>query len=192
MDTNHKLIFKGPFMYEHMVRVPTTIRVPGALGGIGHRRVADYDWVNVDLTPTLLDLAGADVPECHGQSAKPILTGTGVVRPRPFVIGQYYGKQTWVNPIRMIRTERFKLNVYIDHGEELYDLQNDPRELVNLADDPAHAEAKRQLRADLDRWIAEHDDPFYTLKTTPLKSGGRTGAKRGPKTKESPAVTRIK
>ncbi len=170
MDTNHKLIFKGPFMYEHMVRVPTVIRVPQAMGGVGHKRVTDYDWVNVDLTPTLLDLAEAEVPECHGQSAKPILTGEGSARPRPFVIGQYHGKQTWVNPIRMIRTARFKLNVYIDHGEELYDLENDSQELVNLADDPAHAETKQQLKTDLDRWIVEHDDPFYSLRTTPVKS----------------------
>jgi hypothetical protein len=53
----------------------------------------------------------------------------------------------------------------------LYDLKNDPQELANLADDPAYAETKQQLRADLDRWIVEHDDPFYALKTTPLKSG---------------------
>jgi arylsulfatase A-like enzyme len=158
-------------MYEHMVRVPTTIRVPEAMGGLGHKRVADYDWVNVDLTPTLLDLAGAAVPDCHGQSGKPILLGEDKARPRPFVVGQYYGKQTWVNPIRMIRTARFKLNVYIDYGEELYDLRNDPQELVNLADDPAYAGIKRQLKANLDRWIVEHDDPFYTLQTTPFKSG---------------------
>jgi choline-sulfatase len=169
MDTNHKLIFKGPFMYEHMVRVPTTIRVPEATGGIGHKRIADYDWVNVDLTPTLLDLAGAEVPESHGQSAKAVLTGDDGVRARPFVIGQYYSKQTWANPIRMIRTEKFKLNVYIDHGDELYDLENDPHELSNLADDSAHAKIKRRLKAELDRWIVEHDDPFYTLKTTPLE-----------------------
>ncbi len=179
MDTNHKLIFKGPFMYEHMVRVPTTIRVPDVMGGVGHKRVADYDWVNVDLTPTLLDLAGAEMPESHGQSAKPILTGVGDVQPRPFVIGQYHGKQTWVNPIRMIRTKRFKLNVYIDHGEELYDLNKDPQELMNLADDPAHGETKQQLKADLDRWIAEHDDPFYTLKTTPLKPSERKRIGKG-------------
>jgi arylsulfatase A-like enzyme len=152
-----------------MVRVPTTIRVPAAHGGVGHKRIADYDWVNVDLTPTLLDLAGAEVPESHGQSAKPVLTGEDGIQPRPFVIGQYHGKQTWVNPIRMIRTEQFKLNVYIDHGEELYDLKNDPHELINLADDPAHAATKQRLKADLDRWIVEHDDPFYTLKTTELK-----------------------
>ena len=188
MDTNHKLIFKGPFMYEHMVRVPTTIRVPEAMGGIGHKCVTDYDWVNVDLTPTLLDLAGAEVPECHGQSAKPILTGKGSVRRRPFVIGQYHGKQNWVNPIRMIRTERFKLNVYIDHGEELYDLESDPQELANLADDPAYAETKRQLKADLDRWIVEHNDPFYKLKTTPLESGERKRIKEGRATARRPQL----
>ena len=143
--------------------------LPEAVGGIGHKQVTDYDWVNVDLTPTLLDLAGVTPPECHGQSAMAVLTGKGEPRPRPFVIGQYHGKQKWVNPIRMIRTAKFKLNVYVDHGQELYDLENDPQEIVNLADDPAYADTKRGLKADLDQWIADHNDPFYSLKTTPLQ-----------------------
>jgi N-sulfoglucosamine sulfohydrolase len=42
--------------------------------------------------------------------------------------------------------------------EELYDLENDPDELRNLARDPAHVVALRDLRAKLDRWLAEHPD----------------------------------
>ena len=42
MDTHHKLIFKGPFMYEQMVRIPLIVRMPGALGGGGPRRIADF------------------------------------------------------------------------------------------------------------------------------------------------------
>ncbi len=170
MDTNHRLIFKGPFMYEHMVRVPTMIRVPGAFGGTEHRRVADYDWVHVDLVPTLLDLAGLQPVQCDGVSAGPILTGQSRAPGRRFVIGQYYGKQSWVNPIRMIRTRQYKYNLYIDHGEELYDLEKDPEELVNRAADPEYASIRQSLRADLNAWIQANDDPFYGLKSTPLKT----------------------
>lgn len=64
MDTNHRLIYKGPFMYEHMVRIPLMIRVPEAHGGLAPRQVGDVQSVNVDLAPTILDFARLPVPEC--------------------------------------------------------------------------------------------------------------------------------
>ncbi len=166
MDANHKLIYKGPFMYEHMVRVPLLIRVPGQLGGIRARRIADMDVVNVDVAPTIRELCGLSRVTCDGISLAPLLTGSGTQKKREFVIGQYYSKQKWVNPIRMIRTHDFKFNRYIRHGEELYDLRNDPHELKNLANDPKYANAKADLSRKLDRWIKENNDPFYSLETT--------------------------
>jgi arylsulfatase A-like enzyme len=173
MDTNHKLIFKGPFMYEHMVRIPLIVRVPSAYGGGRPVRVMDYDAVNVDIVPTVLDFAGVPAIPSDGLSLKPVLTGKGPMRKRDFVIGQYYSKQHWVNPIRMIRTADFKYTRYVEHGEELYDLKNDPEEIVNLANDAGYARRKKTLRAELDHWIATNQDPFYSLKSTPL--GARTG-----------------
>lgn len=166
MDTNHRLIFKGPFMYEHMVRIPLLIRVPSGCGGAAPRQVTDYQGVNADLAPTVLDLAGLTPHQCHGQSLKPMLMGTGELRQRDYVVSEYYSKQKWVNPIRMIRTPEFKYNPYILHGEEFYDLKNDPDELVNLAGDSAYAGKKKELKAALDKWIADSDDPFYSLHST--------------------------
>ena len=171
MDTNHRLIFKGPFMYEHMMRVPLMVRVPRKYGGTRRGPIRDYDTVNVDLVPTIRDFAGLDAIETDGISLKPILTGAANPPKRDFVIGQYYSKQQWVNPIRMIRTAEFKYNKYIDHGEEFYDLVNDPEELVNLAGDARHADTQRALAKDLDRWIRENDDPFYSMKTTEIRKG---------------------
>jgi arylsulfatase A-like enzyme len=176
MDTNHKLIFKGPFMYEHMVRVPLIVRVPAAFGG-GKAAKTPYPVTHADITPTLLDFAGAGAIECHGASLRPLLTGGAAMPKRDFVVSQYYSKQQWVNPIRMIRTERYKYNQYIEHGAELYDLVNDPEELKNLAGEAKHAKAARELKGELDQWIEAHDDPFYSLKTVPLKAGrGRNKA----------------
>jgi hypothetical protein len=59
---------------------------------------------------------------------------------------------------------------YIDHGDELYDLKNDPFELVNLADDRGYSRRKRELVGALDEWIKVNNDPFYSLKTVPLKT----------------------
>jgi len=163
MDAHHKLIFKGPFMYEHMVRIPLMIRVPGKFTGVGPRRVKDIDVVNVDIAPTIREFCGLPEMKSHGISLAPLLTGSKDYKPRQFVISQYYSKQRWVNPIRMIRTQDFKLNRHIRWGEELYDLKNDPHELRNLANDPAYAAVKRDLAQKLDEWIENHEDPFYSL-----------------------------
>ncbi len=169
MDSHHRLIFKGPFMYDQMVRVPLMIRVPKAFGGGAPRRIDDLDVVNVDIVPTILDFCGIPAIECDGVSLRPVLTGAAGQRRREFVVGQYYSKQRWVNPIRMIRTARFKYNRFIRHGEELYDLTKDPDEIVNLADDPTYAKTKADLAAKLDAWIKRNDDPFYSFAPTTRK-----------------------
>jgi choline-sulfatase len=166
MDTNHKLIFKGPFLYEHMVRIPLVVRVPRAFGGTAPRRETKLDVVNTDILPTALEFAGARVPDCDGMSLRPTLTGAAGQKTRPFVIGQYYSKQRWVNPMRMLRTTDFKYNKLVDGSEELYDLRNDPDELVNLAADAGRARVKKEYAAMLNHWIQEHRDPFFSQKPT--------------------------
>ena len=161
MDTHHKLIFKGPFMYEQMVRIPLIFRMPNRRGS-----TSNFPAVNTDVAPTLLEFAGVPTRPCDGVSLAPIITGKGKAPVREFVIGQYYSKQRWVNPIRMIRTDAFKYNRYIQHGEELYDLKNDPGEVVNLASDKGYRKKASELSALLDNWIAVNKDPFSTLKAT--------------------------
>jgi len=174
MDTSHRLIFKGPFMYEHMVRVPLVVRVPPGRGGGCGRSIPGMT-VGTDLVPTILDFAGARQVECDGFSLHPALTGVGPMPGREFVIGQYYGKQKWINPIRMLRTERYKYTRYVTHGEELYDLHEDPNELVNLAGHPRCAGTIGELSRRLDEWMARNDDPFPTYGTST-----RDGVRRPP------------
>jgi len=172
MDTFHKLVFKGPFMYEHMIRVPALVRVPPGLGGVSPYVEREHDWVNVDIMPTVLDLVGLDAPEVDGISYEPLLTGGDQGAARNFVVTQYYGKQQWVNPIRSIRTHDFKYNLYVEFGEELYDLRNDPEEIVNLAGDAAYTLVKADLRDRLDKWIEENGDQFYSYSPTEMQSTG--------------------
>jgi len=169
MDAQHKLIFKGPFMYEHMMRIPLMIRVPRKLAKVAPRRVKDIDVVNVDIAPTIREFCGLPAKKSDGMSLVPLFTGSKDYKPREYVIGQYYSKQRWVNPIRMIRTRDFKLNRHIRWGDELYDLKNDPHELKNLAKNPKYAAIKADLAKKLDKWIADHKDPFYSLQPTSRK-----------------------
>jgi arylsulfatase A-like enzyme len=67
----------------------------------------------------------------------------------------------------MLRTRDFKYTRYVDQGEELYDLRNDPEEMVNLAADAGYQQPKRDLAAELDRWMTAHGDTaFNTYWTT--------------------------
>ena len=143
-----------------------SIRIPSIPG-----KKTEHNWVNVDTVPTIMDMAGVSPLECDGQSALPIVTGAGAAKDREFVIGQYYGKQTWVNPIRTIRTKDWKYNLYTDWGEELYHLAEDPEEITNLAKDPQWTATKHQLKEQLDQWMEDHGDPFYSFTTTKLDHG---------------------
>ena len=58
---------------------------------------------------------------------------------------------------KMVRTRRWKLNYYPGNGEELYDLENDPREERNLAGDPAHRSTVSELRQAILDWMITSD-----------------------------------
>ncbi len=156
----HGLPFKGPAMYEELVRIPLAISFPAR---ISHGKRVDELAVNVDLLPTLCDLANLPAPKrSHGRSLLPLLEGKKVAW-RDHVIVEYYSKQKWVNPVRMLRTKLWKYTRYRKWGEELYSLRDDPGELNNLARSDAHAAIKRKLSRILDEWIDKSADPFNSL-----------------------------
>ena len=133
----HGLPFKGPFMYDDLIRIPMVIAAPGRLPA--RQNSTDF-YTQTDLSPALAKLAGVTWP------------GKTATHPPDAVFLEYYAKQKWVNPIRTIRTRRWKLNWYDRGNQELYDLQADPRELVNLAGVPAHAATRRELERRLNAW----------------------------------------
>ena len=95
--------------------------------------------VQADLAPMLAELAGVEWPR------KPIAR-------RGAVYLEYYAKQKWVNPIRTIRTSRWKLNWYDSGHQELYDLENDAEERHNVASDEATRRIRIELETRLNAW----------------------------------------
>ncbi|MCP1641219.1 choline-sulfatase [Pseudomonas citronellolis] len=121
--------------FEMAARVPMLIHAPGRFAA---RHVAE-SVSTLDLLPTLVELAGGELPadlELDGRSLLPHLQGQGG---HDEVIGEYTAEGT-LSPLMMIRRGDYKF-VYSEQDPcLLYDLKNDPRELENLAGSAAHRE----------------------------------------------------
>jgi arylsulfatase A-like enzyme len=118
--------------------------------------------LNLDIAPTLLQLAGAAAPKTmHGRSMVPLLTDPAADW-RPDWLYEYYeypGPHS-VRKNRGIRTERYKLIHYYEAPEEfeLYDLEQDPGEKVNLYGKADAAELTKRLQARLEALRRETGD----------------------------------
>ena len=128
--------------YDASTKIPFLVRWPGVTSpGSRFKRVTSL----LDVVKTVLEGAGADSELCHGTSLLPLLSGA-----EPDGGGEaicdYYAHGS-IAPGRSIRQGRHKLNYY--HGErpELFDLEDDPEEVSDLAGDPAHAETVQRLTA---------------------------------------------
>jgi arylsulfatase A-like enzyme len=168
----HGLPYKGPAMYEELVKVPLVISWPGRVRPFRSDALVSL----IDVLPTLCDLAGIDgARAADGVSLRRVLDGSEVIpRGREMIFAEYYGKQSWRVPIRMARTIRWKYVRYLGYGEELYDLNNDPGELSNLANDRRYASQRVDLSRKLDDWMQRTNDPFPKLTATD-RSGNTVG-----------------
>lgn len=136
--------------YETSMRVPMVARAPGLLSA---GSVIEAVVANIDVAPTILDVAGLEPPAgLDGGSIVP-LAGNAAAPWREELLYEYYWERNFPQTptIHALRGNRYK---YIrPHGiwdlEELYDLSTDPQELRNLAIDPAHAQTLRQMSAGL-------------------------------------------
>jgi choline-sulfatase len=101
---------------------------------------------NIDVTATICDYAGVDpLPGRKGLSLRPLLEG------RETSWRPYAASNTARGRIRLVRTPEYKLiNNRITNDSALYDLVNDPWEMKDVIADPAHAQARAQMRNYLD------------------------------------------
>jgi arylsulfatase A-like enzyme len=130
---------------EASVRVPLMIHLPGQDGASRDELVE-----HVDLFPTLCDLAGAPTPETvQGRSLAPLLAGQSPDDWRDTVFSEIDDE---AGHITMARTDRWKLNLYDEGPDELFDLAKDPEEFHNLIDEPARADTVSTLRGRIATW----------------------------------------
>ena len=107
--------------------------------------------LNIDVTPTLLDIAGVKpLDKVHGTSLIPALRDPGASVRESFLAEHFVEKVVPNVPDwQAVRTARWKYVHYptLKNMDELYDLQEDPREIVNVIG--AQSSALRQMQAEL-------------------------------------------
>jgi arylsulfatase A-like enzyme len=140
-------LFDKRLMHEPSIRVPMAIRYPKKIKA---GTVRDEMILDVDIAPTLLDLAGVPVPEhMQGCSIIGLAANGDNTGWRTEWLYEYFEYPGWENvkPNRGIRTERYKLiHYHLEPQEfEMYDLAQDPGETQNLYDNPQHAALQQDL-----------------------------------------------
>lgn len=151
--------FDKRFMYEESFRTPLLIRYPEKI----KPKTINSDLVqNIDFAPTVLDVAGIDIPEdMQGKSLVPLLYNTET-KWRDALYYHYY-EYPGIHMVKRhygIRTNRFKLiRFYYDiEAWELYDLEKDPNEMLNLYNNPEYADIQSNLHKQLDELRVYYKD----------------------------------
>lgn len=143
--------FDKRFMYEESLHMPFLIRYPKS---ISPKTVVKDIVSNIDMAPTLLDMAGIPIPnEVQGKSFYQNLKGKTPKNWRQSMYYHYYEYPFWhhVQPHYGIRNERYKLiHFYYDMDLwEFYDLKNDPSELNNLIHSKKHISIIKKMKKEL-------------------------------------------
>ena len=185
----HGLIRKSNALYDCLTHIPLIFKWKGRIveGAVTEEMIE-----NIDIMPTLLDLAHIPLPEgVQGKSYKDLLLG------KPFSgraeVYSEVGSQgealttidhlekpsgpedglavpwgarpeAWTGKAKMVRNREWKLIHYTNGEGELYDLLNDPSELRNLYNNSKYDEVKQRFQYKLLNWCIESENPLPAVK----------------------------
>ncbi len=145
--------------HEPSVRVPLIIYDPSPVSDSTRGTVVDHLVEAIDLVPTFIDARGLKVPyhRLEGRSLLPFLHGQTPADWRDFVFSEldysFYRARLSLNlkpndcRIYMVRDDKWKYVHFRGFRPQLFDLVNDPEELVDLGAHPAHDEVRRCMEA---------------------------------------------
>jgi N-sulfoglucosamine sulfohydrolase len=184
---------------DHGIGVMMILRSPGGFAG---GRACDAMVSQIDVVPTICELAGIDAPPwVEGRSLLPLVRGEAdEIHEEIFAEVSYH---VAYEPMRAVRTRRWKyirrfhdrrtpmLNncddspsktLLVESGwrdrpveaEQLFDLAFDPAEACNLAAEPAHAATLARMRGRLEAWMRRTNDPLLRG-PVPAPSGAKVG-----------------
>lgn len=152
LGVHNGLLDKGLNMFEETVHIPLIVKGYG----VGRNKA----FVNTcDLYSTVLDIAGVprELCELEGKSVLRLLNGE-TDKLRDCVVSESSGIDNICYSQRMIRKDNYKFVFHPAETDELYDLEKDGFELVNLAKDPAFSEKCIEFLRELEKWMTENKD----------------------------------
>jgi len=178
MCGSHGMVDKHGIMYDDVVRVPMIARLPGVVraGSTCDAFVSNV----IDLGATFCDLAGAEPPPgAMGLGLRGLFEDPAATWPREDIYSTYHGNQFGGYSQRMVRDHRWKYIWNATAEDELYDLESDPGELVNLATEGTHGAELSRLRGRLVSWMEQTDDGLLNHWTRAQLLKGRKLSDRG-------------
>lgn len=163
---SHRMVTKHISFYDEMTNVPFIFSGPGIKkqkNPINHLLTQP----TTDLLPTLCELANINIPsKKRGISLAPTLRGKKQLKTHRYVVSEWHSEyERVITPGRMIRSSGYKYTHYLEgNGEELYDMRNDPGELINLAKNPKYTKVLIKHRKMLEDYISHTQDDYRNLK----------------------------
>ncbi len=155
-------------MYDNSLRVPMIIYDPRVKK---HHDVNDMV-LNIDIPKTILDLAGVNAPaEYQGNSLRYYVEGKKPKVVHKAILVEHLWKLPQIPSSEGIRTNRWKYFRYrfIKTPEELYDLEKDPLETKNLAQDPKYKHVLDKLRGEMEAKIKKYTGAKLVPDDTPVE-----------------------
>lgn len=143
----HGLIHKGPYCYEGVVKIPTIIKWKGV---VEEGKICNEIIEGVDFVPTVLDITKTPKPDnLHGQSLLPVMSGDKK--------GKEYAFITWDDYGFCLRGKEWKITYYdSDKKGELYNILEDPYELVNLYDKEEYFSIRDEMLEKLNEYRGKY------------------------------------
>lgn len=150
-------------LWDTSLKVPLIIHSPDpSMQGLQENHFTEH----VDIFPTLCEMAGLPLPDyLEGQSMMPLF-GNAATRGKQAAFA--HRKHQWHDRIKAyeiahsVRTTRYRYTIYLDTtrhviAEELFDYENDPGELKNIASQKENLKVIEKLRRTLDNFLLENE-----------------------------------
>ena len=151
------------WMFEESFRMPFLVRWPGVVKPQSQPTELIQ---NIDYAPTFLEMAGLSVPaEIQGNSLVPIMNGT-VKKWRESLYYAYYEFGEHAVPQHFgVRSMTHKLFFFPATNEwNMFDLTNDPQEMVNVYNQPKYKRVQASLEQEFDQLRVQYDAPPFPTK----------------------------
>lgn len=177
MTMSHNLWAKGPAAYDEITHIPFIIKGKDIPKGVVDKNPVSH----INITPTILDLMGAKIPNViEGKSLVPELEDPNVrVNDNIFIeFGRYEADHDGFGgfqPMRAVYDGRYKLVINLLTSDELYDMQTDPDEMINLINSDEHSGIRDRLHDAVLEQMNITRDPFrgYYWERRPWRKDAR-------------------